>query len=126
LDGEGYVLVATGERGASRIVRIDPITGAQTEIAIGSLLDGPGDITLEADGSILASTLGNRIVRIDPVSGSQTQVATGGVISAAVGLSVLASGGAQEEQGPPQRPMTLEVSNTPWGNWLAGPVWRKK
>ncbi len=60
-------IIASTDR---RIVRSHPVTGIQTEIAFGGLLDGPVGVVVDSDGRILVATGGaNRIVRIDPITG---------------------------------------------------------
>ncbi len=51
----GTVLVADADAfgGPGGVIRVDPVTGAQTKVSAGGLFSNPFDITVEADGSIL-------------------------------------------------------------------------
>jgi DNA-binding beta-propeller fold protein YncE len=66
---------------ASQVVRVDPLSGAQTVISAGGLLDTPTALAVEADGRLLVTDTGtfsgvDALVRIDPVTGTQTRLAT--------------------------------------------------
>jgi len=68
-----------------RIVKVDPVTGAQTMISSGGLLDAPWEIAIDAGGDILVGDPsfpdGGAIIKVDPDTGAQTVAASGGFIS---------------------------------------------
>ena len=69
----GDILV--GDQANDSIVRIDPVTGAQTVIAQGDQLNSPSGITMDLSGYILvADNANSRLVRIDPTDGSQQMI----------------------------------------------------
>lgn len=67
-----------------RIIRVDPMTGAQTLVSSGSsaVSPEPGGIALDALGRILVAdafgAFAGRIIRVDPGTGSQTTISSGG------------------------------------------------
>jgi hypothetical protein len=60
------------------VIRVDPVSGAQTTVTSGGSFEGVEGVALEADGDILVTSSGlgsggpSSVIRIDPVSGSQT------------------------------------------------------
>ena len=80
------------------VIRIDPVSGAQTTVsAAGSFRDTVG-VALEADGDILATdfslvtddlTFPAGVVRVDPVSGAQTTVTSEGLFALPAGIAVV-------------------------------------
>ncbi|HEY2785006.1 MAG TPA: choice-of-anchor Q domain-containing protein [Fimbriiglobus sp.] len=89
------------------VVRINPVTGAQTVITRGGGQDGPlqypGDLAIEAGGTIVVTDLNAGavslgIVRVDPTTGVQTRVSDftnpgqGPIITYGIGIVVEASG----------------------------------
>lgn len=84
----GDILAPAG----NKIVRIDPLTGAQTIVAAGGYLTLPVAVALEADGDLLVadvSALGaGAAIRIDPSTGEQTVVSSGGSFHAIQAIAV--------------------------------------
>jgi DNA-binding beta-propeller fold protein YncE len=89
------------------ILRVDPATGALTEIsrngAQGDLFRHPYDIAVAGDGSLLVADMGayatpgdrspdGRIIRVDPVTGRQSLVSSGNLLVDPAGLAVAPSG----------------------------------
>ena len=68
-------------------MRIDPVSGAQTELSSGGLLSEPRGLGLEADGSLVVAS-SNSVVRVDPASGAQSLVSSGGNLAALGGIAV--------------------------------------
>ena len=57
------------------VLRVDPATGEQTEIASGGVLSGPTGLVIDRDGAIWVSELfDDALVRIDPTTGAQTAI----------------------------------------------------
>jgi hypothetical protein len=77
--GDILVADASAVGGAGAVIRVDPLTGAQTVVSSGGLFVRPFDLTIDAAGQILVvdteafgGSLG--IIRVDPVSGVQTVI----------------------------------------------------
>ncbi len=92
----GDILIT--DRGSS-ISKIDPVTGAQTLITIGGVLDGLFGIAIDDDGQILVTAFFVRVAglpagvgRVDPETGRQTIITTGGFLSAPTGIAIEADG----------------------------------
>ncbi len=77
----------------SKVVLIDPVTGAQTILSSGGLLASPTGIAVDCDGSILVGDIDfnsndeSRLIRIDPETGQQTIVSTGQLLSSPLVVS---------------------------------------
>jgi len=57
------------------VLRVDPATGEQTEIASGGLLSGPSGIAIDRDTALwVAEVFADAVVRIDP-TGAQSAIA---------------------------------------------------
>ena len=79
------------------IVRVDPLTGAQSLVARGGRLVDPAGLALAADGSILVvDNVGfggaPELLRIDPTSGAQNVVSAGDKLCYPFGIAVEPSG----------------------------------
>ncbi len=80
LDAGGNIIVGAG----SKLVRVDPSTGAQTLISSGGLLHQIEGLAIAADGSCIVGDLGAypnyvpSIVKIEPISGTQSLISSGG------------------------------------------------
>jgi sugar lactone lactonase YvrE len=82
------------------IIRVDPLTGVQTPLAIGSLLTDPELLAVDPeDGSIYVADDGDpgngiaaAIIRVDPVSGEQTRVSQAGLFFNLSGIAMEAGG----------------------------------
>jgi len=87
--------------GSGRILKVDPITGAQTMISSGSFLDAPYDVGIDAAGNIVvldkahpdegASTTG-QIIKVNPADGNQTVISQDDLFVKPMGLAIDASG----------------------------------
>lgn len=71
---------------ANAVVHVDPLTGAQTVISSGGILEGPHGIALSEDGHIFVSggifqPGGQRITRIDPRTGHQFAISENGLLT---------------------------------------------
>ena len=63
------------------IVRIDPVTGAQTTVSSLGDFASPTWIALDRNGDLLVTDFDlNAIFRVNPVTGSQTLVSSGGLL----------------------------------------------
>jgi streptogramin lyase len=83
----GDIVVSGSGVTATGLLRVDPVTGAQTLIAPGSF----GDFSLLGTGTIYALS-GGSIVQVDTLSGSQRVVSSGGGLVDPSGIAVDASG----------------------------------
>jgi hypothetical protein len=90
-----------GDSLGTHVIRIDPVTAAQTIVATNGFLGNGGNpaLTLAADGQILVLSLalpgtldGTAVIRIDPVTGAQTLVTTRGLLNYPCGIAVEADG----------------------------------
>ncbi|MEE8546031.1 MAG: hypothetical protein V3T29_09485, partial [Alphaproteobacteria bacterium] len=65
--------------GGPELIRVDPVTGAQTILSTGGFLEHePGGIALEANGNILiAAASAPAVIRVDLVTGEQTLIPGG-------------------------------------------------
>lgn len=94
----GDLIVA--DPGSARIVKVDPLSGAQTLIAQGGMLSGPQAVVVDASGDILVAdgvpsggpTPTAQILRIDPATGSQTLICEGGLLQAPYGMTLDSQG----------------------------------
>ncbi|MFB8077514.1 hypothetical protein [Streptomyces sp. NPDC056013] len=100
---DGTILVVEqgmvgGEDLSSRVVRVDPVTGARTTVTSGGELRSPIGLAVAGDGGILIADanafagFGGGVIRVDPVSGAQTTVASGGGFVGPRALAVEADG----------------------------------
>jgi Bacterial Ig domain len=101
LEADGDILVAdAGSFGSTpgAVIRVDPVSGAQTTVSSGGSFEGLEGVALEADGDILVSSSGlgsggpSAVIRIDPVTGAQTTVSTGGDFADPRGIALEADG----------------------------------
>ena len=69
------------------IIRIDPTTGVQTQVAVGLFYD----FAIGADGRLYA-TAGDSVLRIDPADGSTSVLTSGGILLSARSIVVAADG----------------------------------
>ena len=71
VQGDGKLLVLDGGTGSgARLVRIVPITGAQTVVLDAGLIGkGPGGVALEPDGRVLVSDAFGNLYRVNPTLG---------------------------------------------------------
>ncbi len=88
----GDILVA--DNGSPRVIRVDPVSGAQTLVSSGGLFVAPIGLALEASGDILVTTPGTSrgVIHVNPINGAQTPVSTGGLFANPIGLAIEASG----------------------------------
>ena len=91
---QGVVVEPTGNLvvldAASGLVRVDPVTGAQTLLTPATAFStaplGPTSIAIEPNGTILVAD--GSIVRVDPTSGAVTAFASGGSLMPCQGVAV--------------------------------------
>jgi streptogramin lyase len=81
--GDIVVLDAEAFGFTGGVIRVDPVSGAQTTVTSGGSFVIPRGLALEADNDILVvdpEAFGGPggVIRIDPVSGAQTTVSSGG------------------------------------------------
>ena len=101
-DGFLYVMDAAlfGSEGdiPSVLLRINPVTGAQTVLAEGSLefdsLVFPLGLSEAPDGTFVVADAFIGVDRIDPATGEVTLVSSGGLLSSPFGVAVVPDGGA--------------------------------
>lgn len=78
------------------IIRINPLTGAQSVVASGGILRSPTGIAIAGNGDILVADAGalasGAVVRVDPLTGAQTTVSTGGTLNTPLGIALDANG----------------------------------
>ncbi|GAA0275540.1 hypothetical protein GCM10010302_11420 [Streptomyces polychromogenes] len=100
-DGSVYVVeqnMIGGEDLTSRVVRVDPVTGARTTVTSGGELRSPCGVVVDAAGRLLVVDanafpgFGGGVIRVDPATGAQTTVASGGGFAAPAAIAIEADG----------------------------------
>jgi sugar lactone lactonase YvrE len=80
------------------VIRVDPLSGAQTTVSADGSFVNPSGVALDADGDILVAdpdtVVGSsgRVTRVDPASGVQTTVSEGGTFVDPTGVALEADG----------------------------------
>jgi sugar lactone lactonase YvrE len=103
LNGAAGGFSGTSPPGSGRVIRVDPINGAQTILAQGGLLDYVSDLKVDAQGRIVvlesapawssySPSLLRSVIRIDSATGEQTLVAQGGMLQEPSGFVIDAGG----------------------------------
>ena len=92
LGGDIIVADPNAFGGGGGLIRVDPTTGFQDELASGGSFLDPVAIGREVAGTLVVADLSGTIIRVDPGDGSQTVVSAGGNLSAPVGIVVEADG----------------------------------
>ena len=98
----GQIFVSDGaalanQPSASKLVRIDPVTLAQTTLTTGGNFALPAGVALEANGNILVADAGHffggssTVVQVTP-DGTQSVLSTGGLLSTPIGVAVNPAG----------------------------------
>lgn len=76
IDASGDALLGMNED--AQILRVDPVTGAQTLVSSGGFLSFPIGIAVGSAGDlVVAEATNDAIVRVDPVTGAQSLIASG-------------------------------------------------
>lgn len=96
----GDVLVADSDAfgGMGGVIRVDPVTGAQTLISSGGFFKDPIGIAFAANGDILVSDFqafaGEKggVIRVNPMTGAQTPVSSDDLFVNPIGIALEASG----------------------------------
>ena len=101
-NGDIFVTDSTIASGAGGVIRVDPITGAQTLVSSAGFFADPEGIAVAADGSLLIADQSayneagqiNRagVIRVDPLTGAQTLVSSGGLFTDPIGIAIAADG----------------------------------
>lgn len=84
-------------RNSGGVVRVDPVTGAQTTVSEGGWLVTPHGITVDSQGRILVADVNafggpGGVVRINPTTGAQTVVSREGYFFTPLAIAVEADG----------------------------------
>src|SRR4051794_16218295 len=72
----GDILVAGEANAGGSVVQVDPVTGAQTLVASGGVLQDPWGIAIAQDGQIFVADDISGVLRIDPATGAVTTVSS--------------------------------------------------
>jgi uncharacterized repeat protein (TIGR01451 family) len=99
-DGTVYVVDNTCcANGWGAIIRVDPVSGAQTILADAvtppastNYLLSPWGITVARDGTIYVSDLLHGIIRVNPTTGQQTLISQGQLLNNPMGIAATADG----------------------------------
>lgn len=85
---EGDLLVTMGNGATAKVLRIDPITGAQDVLSARGSLDLPRGVATDLFGNVYVADAGafgvGAIFQIDPATGAQATVSSGGFFGAGV------------------------------------------
>lgn len=110
IDATGQILVVDSNAfgpdvisgGTGGVIRVDPLTGAQTAVSSGGNFHGPTGIALDAAGYILVADVDfggspgvsgpGAIIRVDPSTGAQTVISSGGSFVGPVRVAVAPTG----------------------------------
>ena len=90
-DGTLFVAVRT-EKGAVKIVKVDPATGKRTTVSQGRLLKAPQGLALTASGDVIVADSASGILRVSPGNGKQTKIASGPALSGVQAVALDAAG----------------------------------
>jgi K319-like protein/NHL repeat-containing protein len=93
-DAGGEILVSElNPSGPGSIIKVDPVTGAQTTLFSGGSFVNPTGMALDGNGNLLVADIGLRgIIKVDSVTGMQTIVSSGGFFSKPRGLAIDSNG----------------------------------
>lgn len=88
-DGDIYVTsVGDGAGITSKLIKVDPSTGAQTIISSGGNFNYPVGMAIESDGNILVvDALAKMVIRVDPGTGVQTVLSDAANAAQGTGLN---------------------------------------
>jgi sugar lactone lactonase YvrE len=80
-----------------RLIRVDPLTGNQSLLAVGDQMVDPAGLAVAPNGDVwvadnLEADDNGRIIRIDPTTGAQTTVAQGGQLDLPFGIALESDG----------------------------------
>jgi hypothetical protein len=83
--------------GCGGVIRVDPVTGAQTTVSSGGSFSDPVGVAIAPNGDILVVDSGafggpGGIIRVDPVTGAQTTVSSAGSFFTPAGIAIAANG----------------------------------
>lgn len=88
---EGDILVTDVRFGI--VLRIDPVTGDQTQVPPDTYFSRPTGVAMEANGAIVvADELRVEVFRIDPDAGTRTTVSSGAMLAQVPAIAVEANG----------------------------------
>jgi streptogramin lyase len=91
VESTGQILVGHNTS-PMEILRVDPVTGNQSVVSQGGLLDSVWDIAVAPNGDIIVLERYTRMVlRVDPVSGAQSVISSGGLLVTPFGIAVAAN-----------------------------------
>jgi hypothetical protein len=88
----GALLVAQSGR-RSRIVQLDPATGAMTTLSSGGSLRAPQGIAVDAAGDVVVADLINGVIAVSAQDGGQSPLTARGAVNGATGIAVGTDGG---------------------------------
>ena len=92
VEGTGQILVGMNSS-PIQIARVDPVTGNQTTLSAGGLLNSAWDLEVAPSGDIIVlEPYTQMVVRVDPVSGAQSVISSGGLLNSPYGIAVAANG----------------------------------
>ena len=85
VDAAGNIIVAGDGSG---VVRVHPVTGAQTVVSTGGQFQNPFGVAIDAGGRIFVADAAGGITRVDPTTGAQTLFSWNGQLHAPTGIAV--------------------------------------
>jgi len=103
IDAAGDIVVASarsGARDAGVVVRVDPLTGAQTVISEGGSLGSLNAIAIDAAGNYWVADGFGSIIRVNSTTGAQSVVSSDGSLAIPLGIAFDAAGGIVTDSAP--------------------------
>jgi len=103
IDAAGYIVVSSdrsGVPGSGVIIRVDPVTGAQTVISEGGSLSSLNAIAIDAAGNYWVANGFGSIIRVDSTTGAQSVVSSGGSLVTPLGIAIDAAGRIVTDSAP--------------------------
>jgi hypothetical protein len=113
VEPSGTILAVAGTNNGfnnANLVRIDPVTGAQTLVSSNGLFSTPHDVTVGDNGVIYVIDGGNHmLITVDPVTGQQTALSLNFVPQWGLGLAALLPGASGMT--PVMQSATVTITN---------------
>src|SRR6266508_4141548 len=75
--------------GGGGLIRVDPVTGQQTEISAGGFFINPAAVVIDSVGQLIVVDFTSAaVIRVDPVTGAQSILSSGGFLTYPWGIAI--------------------------------------